>query len=153
MVFVERHKAKQFGVEIEFDFADGAMTVFCDDELGYVCRDEVRFVLVIIIDTVEEHDHIGVLLDGAGFAKVGENRTRVVTAGYGTGELSKGDNRDFQFASELFQAAGNFCNFLDAVSGITIGTLEKLEIVDDNHADVMVMGSTTGFVAEFENGH
>ena len=52
-------------MEVEFNFTNGAMTVFGDEKLGDIGGFEVIFVLTIIIWAVEEHDEIGVLLDGA----------------------------------------------------------------------------------------
>ena len=42
---------------------------------------------------------------------------------------------------------------MDAVAGVAVGTLEKLEIVDDDEAEIVFVGKTTGFVAKLENGH
>ena len=71
------------------------MAVFGDDELGDVGLFVAFLALIVVVGAVEEHDKVGVLLDGAGFTKVGEDRTRVVAAGDGAGELSQGDNGDF----------------------------------------------------------
>ena len=126
MFFIKRHETEKFGVEVELDFSDGAVAVFGDDEFGDISRDEVVFVLDIIIRAMEKHDHVGVLLDRARFAEVGEDGTRIITTGDGAGELSEGDDRDFQFAGELFQAAGDFRDFLDTVAGVAVGALEEL---------------------------
>ena len=95
MFFVERHEAEELGVEVEFDFANRAMAVFADDEFGDVCRHEIWFIHMVIVNAVEEHDKVGVLLDGARFTEVGKDRAWVVATGDGAGELSKGDDGDF----------------------------------------------------------
>ena len=153
MLFVEGHKAKKFGVKVEFDFADRSVAVFGEDELGDVGGDEVIVILFVIVGAMEEHDKVGVLLDGAGFAEVGEDWAGVVAAGDAARKLSKSNNWDFEFASKGFEAAGDFGDLLDAVAGVAIGTLEELEVVDDDHANIMVMGGAACFVAELEDGH
>ena len=95
MVFVEGHEAEKLGVEVEFDSADRAVAVFSDDELGDVGVFVAFFALIIVVGAVEEHNKVGVLLDGAGFAEIREDWARVVAAGDGTRELSEGDDRDF----------------------------------------------------------
>lgn len=153
MFFVEGHEAKKLGVEVELDFADWPVAVLGEDELGDVGGDEVIVVLFVVVGAVEEHDKVGVLLDGAGFAEVGEDWAGVVAAGDATRKLSKSNNWDFEFASKCFEATGDFGDLLDAVAGVAIGTLEELEVVDDDHANIVVMGGAASFVAEFENGH
>ena len=120
VLFVEGHETEKLGVEVKFDFADRTMTVFADDEFGDVSFFVIGFVHVIIIDAMEEHDHVSVLLDRAGVAEVGENRARVVATGDVTGKLGESDDGDFQFASELFKTTGDFGDFLDAVASFTV---------------------------------
>ena len=94
VVFVKRHKTEKLGVEVEFDFANGAVTVLSDKELGDISWLIVVVVLFVIIWAVEEHDEVGVLLDRAGLAEVGENGAGIVTAGDRTRELGEGNDGD-----------------------------------------------------------
>lgn len=58
-------------MEVELDFAYCAMAMFCDEKFGDVGFFVVVVVLAIIIRAVQKHHKVGVLLDGARFAKVG----------------------------------------------------------------------------------
>ena len=151
--FVEGHETEEFGVEIEFDFSDAAVTVFLDEEFGDMSFLVAFFVLVVVVGAVEHHDEVGVLLDGAGFTEVREDWAGVVAAGDGTRELSEGDDRNFKFAREGFQTAGDFGYFLDAVASVAFGTLEELEVVDNNETDVFFIGGATGAISELQNRH
>ena len=82
-------------MEIELDFADWPMAMFGDDEFGDVGGDEIGFVLIVVVDTVEKHNHVGVLLDGARLTKVGEDGAGVVAPCYRARELGESNNRDF----------------------------------------------------------
>ncbi len=150
--FIERHKTQKFGVEVEFDFADWPMAVLGEDKFGDVSR-FVTFLVVVVVNAMEHHDKVSILLDGTGFTKVGELWAGIIAAGKTTGELSKGNDWDTHFAGESFEATRNFGNFLHAVTGIAVGTLQKLQIVNDDHADIFVMGGAADFVSEFEDGH
>ena len=151
--FVQRHKAKKFWVKVEFDFSDCAMAVFCDNKFGYICWDEIIVVLFVVIWTVEEHDKVGVLLDRTRFTKVGKDWTRIVAAGNATRELGEGDNWDFELTGENLEATRNFGDLLDTVTSVTFGPLDKLEVVNDNDTDIVVMHGAASFVAKFDNGH
>src|ERR1700681_4871624 len=50
--------------------ADGTIALLADDEFGAAF--EVGIVLLVDLLAEDEHDDVGVLLDGAGLAKVGE---------------------------------------------------------------------------------
>ena len=81
-------------MEVEFNFSDRPMTVLGHEkfsDIGWF----VAIFLMVIIGTVKEHNKVGILLDGAGFTKVREDWTGVVTAGHTTRKLSKGDDRNF----------------------------------------------------------
>src|SRR5690606_20675278 len=53
--------------ELQLHGAGRAVTLLADDDLGQAL---VRRVLVVVLVAVDEHDDVGVLLDGAGFAQV-----------------------------------------------------------------------------------
>ena len=54
----------------EGDGADGAVSLFCDDDFRLV---RMFCIFVVVIIAVQEHDHVCVLLDGAGFTEVGKH--------------------------------------------------------------------------------
>ena len=69
-------------LEGQLDEAGGAVALFGDDEFGDAF--EVGIVLLIDLFAEDEGHDIGVLLDGAGFAQVGELRTMVASAAFGS---------------------------------------------------------------------
>jgi hypothetical protein len=65
MEAVEVSEAALFGMEVEFDVADGAVTVFFNKNIG----DVVAVGLLVVVGlAVNEHHNVGVLLDGTGVA-------------------------------------------------------------------------------------
>ena len=102
MCAVKRHKAEKFRMEVEFDFSNWPMAVLCDDKFGNVGWFKIGFVLVIVVNAMEKGDKVGVLLDGAGLAKVGENWARIFATRDGTGKLGESDDWDFELACESF---------------------------------------------------
>ena len=67
MLIIERHKANALFIEEELNFTCCATAVFCENEVG----DVLAFRLwIVVIFAVDEHDDIGILLDGAGFAEI-----------------------------------------------------------------------------------
>ncbi len=42
---------------------------------------------------------------------------------------------------------------MDTVAGVAVGPLKELEVVDDNHANIVVVGGAASLVAELEDGH
>ena len=117
---IEGHETEEFWVEVELDDAYRAMTVFADDELGDMSFFVAFFTLIVIIWAMEEHDKVGVLLNRTGIAEVRQGRAWVIASSYGTVKLREGDNGDFEFAGELFEAARNFADFKDAVAGVAV---------------------------------
>src|SRR5215218_8323060 len=83
------------------------LLVFCQ-LLGLVGRRHVGLdrLEVIILAIDEEHD-VGVLLDRAGFTKIGELRPFVLALLDRTAELRKADYRHVEFLGELLQAAAD----------------------------------------------
>ena len=69
MLLVERHKADMLLIKEEVDFAGSATTMLSNDEVGNILAFGVG---VVVIFAIEEGYDIGVLLDGARFAKIGQ---------------------------------------------------------------------------------
>ena len=65
MSAVKGHKTEKLGVEVELNFADSAMAMFGDKELGDMGFFVIVIILFVIIWTVKEHDKVSILLDGA----------------------------------------------------------------------------------------
>jgi len=65
---------------------------------------------------MDEGDHVGVLLNGAGLAQVAEHGTVVVLAlNSGARELGECYHRNIQFLGQGFEAAGDGRDFLGAI--------------------------------------
>src|SRR5262245_61647876 len=91
------------GIVVEEDEPDGpdrAVAVLGEVQLGPA---RVLGVGVVVIVAVEEADQIRVLLDGAGFAKVREDRALVRALLRSARELRDADHRDAQLAGEDLQ--------------------------------------------------
>src|SRR5712672_6673 len=95
----------QAAAEYEADGVGGAIALLGDAEFGFFALfgsgagfEEMR--------AVDEHDDVGVLLDGAGFAEVGELRAALVAL-WGAGELAEDEDGNLQLFGEAFEGAGD----------------------------------------------
>src|SRR5260370_29317737 len=61
----------------------------------------------IVFLAEDEHDHVGVLLDRAGFAQVGELRALVVAVLDGTPQLPQRQHGNVELLGERLQSAGD----------------------------------------------
>ena len=113
-------------MEVELDLAHGTMAVLSDNKFGNVGVFVIVIMNFVIVWTVKEDDKVGVLLDGTRITKVGQDWAWIVAAGDVTGKLCQGDDWNFELASENFKTTRNFGDFLNAVSGITVGALNEL---------------------------
>ena len=64
--------------------SDRAVSLLCDINL---CNSLHVAVLVIIVITIDEHYHIGILLNGTGLTQIRKHRTMLRPLFYGTAEL------------------------------------------------------------------
>ena len=102
------------------------------------------------VRAVDEHDDVGVLLDGAGFAEVGELRAAILALG-SAGELAENEDGDFQLLGEAFQAAGNAGDFFIAVAEAAARG-DELEIIDDEEGEAaFFFFEAASFRANFED--
>ena len=97
--------------EGERDVASGAVTLFCDDEFGFALLFFfVFFGFRIVSGASKKAYKIGILLDGAGFTKVGDSGTtgscaRFTSSGFRVPvELSEYDDGDVELLSDTFYA-------------------------------------------------
>ena len=68
---IERHKAESLWVEVQFNLTNGTITVFSNDEVGYIFT---FCVWIVICLAVNKHNNVGILLDRAGLTQVGQLR-------------------------------------------------------------------------------
>src|SRR6202011_1661126 len=99
---------------------------------------------------VDEHNDVGVLLEGAGFAEVGELGAALVTFG-GAGELAEDENGNLQLLGEAFEGAGDAGDFFLAIAEAAAGG-DELEIVDDEKRKTFVALEAASLGADFEDG-
>ena len=151
-----------FGDPANFDGSRGAVALLGDDDFGFAFRIGVGVAVafaVVVAFAVDEGDDVGVLLDGAGLAEVGEERLLFSAALLGGArELRERENGDVEFFGEGFEAAGDGGNFLGAVfvaaSLRTHGTGgHELEVVDDDEVEAALgLAESAGFGAHFSEG-
>lgn len=70
MPLVEAHEAQPLGVEVELNLAHWAVAVLGDVEIGDVL--ELRIIWLVVARPIDEGDDIGVLLNRARLAQVGQ---------------------------------------------------------------------------------
>ena len=113
------------------------MAVLGHDALGDVL---LRCILIIVVLAVEEHDLVRVLLDGAGFAQIGQQRALVLAALVRTGQLRQAKHGHVQLLGHDLQRAGDVRNDLLAVFTAVAAAARadhELEIVDDDKAEII----------------
>src|SRR6516164_6610925 len=66
----------------QFDHADGAVALLGNDDFGEAF--EVRIVFLVDLFAEDEGDDVGVLLDRARLAQIGELRSMVSTTAFGS---------------------------------------------------------------------
>ena len=69
---------------------------------------KVGLAHAVVVFAVQEHDHVGVLLDRARFAQVAHARAVPVAAFAGAVELREADDRHVQLARDRLDAAARF---------------------------------------------
>lgn len=146
-------EAHEFLDEGERDVAGGSVSVFGDDEFGEAF---VFFPFLIVVGVVflavEEADHVGVLLDGAGFPEVGHAGGAAALFGAPV-ELGEDDDGDLEFLGDGFEACGDFGDFPFAGAfGLFGFGAHQLEVVDGDELDVFVALFATGFGADVTDG-
>jgi len=72
----------------------------CDDDFGFAF--EVWIILFVDFLTENEGDQVSVLLNGAGFAEVGELGRWSPPGFWGAAQLGKGDDGDAEFLGDGF---------------------------------------------------
>ncbi len=148
-------EAGELAGELHLDSIDRAVALLGDDNFGDVAhlfqsffaallpleKFVVTFVLVlgrasalqIIFLAEDKHDHVGVLLDGARFTKVGQHGSFVLALLDGARKLRQRDHRNVQLLGQRLQSTGNFRDLLHtAIVARQAGAGYELQIVDDD---------------------
>ncbi len=108
---------------------------------------------------MDEGDNVGVLLDRAGLAQVGEDGLFVAAALFGgAGELRQGEDGDVELFGESLEATGDGGDFLGAVLIMPRGGARgsgghKLQIIDDHEVEAALgLAEAASFGAHFGEG-
>ena len=91
---------------------------------------------VIRIGTMQEHDDVGVLLDGTTFTKVGQSRAFVVAQFDTSIQLRQRDHRQAVFLGNPLETTSNLCDLLFSI-GFLVFRFDLLQIVDDDQTQVV----------------
>src|SRR3954453_19862033 len=111
-----RRQVGELGVallERELLDAGGAAAVLREEQLGDAGG--VGLFRVVVLVAVDEHHQVGVLLDRARLAQVGEDRPLVMALLDGARQLGQRDDRYLEVASEHLQGARDLRDLLDTV--------------------------------------
>ena len=82
------------------------------------------------VRAIDEHDHVSVLLDGAGFPQIGEAGRCVSRSGARVSWL-RNQHGEVQFLGETFEAAGDAGDFFLAIVE-TAAAGDQLQIIDND---------------------
>src|SRR5690554_1639771 len=110
----ERLEARALLPEEELDDAGRAVALLADDQL----RPALEPLLLrlhgrnVVLGTVQEHDQIGILLERAGLAQVGELRAVVGPLLGRAGELREREDGNRELLGERLQAAADLADLL-----------------------------------------
>ncbi len=88
---------------------------------------------------VDEHDDVGVLLDGPRFTQVGVDRALVGPLFQRAVELRQRHHRTVEFLRQALQRAGNLRNLVGTVVTAGARDLHQLQVVDHDHADLAML--------------
>src|SRR6056297_17679 len=138
-------EAQVLTFEVQHEITGCAVAVLADDDLGLAL---VRRIVVVDFITVNEQDHVGILLDGAGFTQVGHHRPLVGPLLQRAVELGKRDDRYLELLGKRLEAARDLSDLGGAVLLVS-GHLHQLEVVDHDHADVVLALHPAGPGAQF----
>ena len=134
---VDGREGGVLGQPLELHGAGLAVAVLGDDALGQVV---VLVAVVVVVVPVEEHDDVGVLLDGARLTQVGEHGPLVGAALRAAGELGQAHHRHVQLLGHDLQGAGDVGDDLLAVvaaAGGPAGGGHELEVVYDHQPQII----------------
>jgi hypothetical protein len=125
-------KTGQVLQEGQTDRACGAVTLFADDDFGHT---GIFGILVVVVVAVNEHDDVGILLDGAGLSQVTHHGAFVGALLNTSVQLRQRNHRTLQFFGQHFQAARNLTQLGRAVvAARPARAAHELQIVHHNQA-------------------
>ena len=90
-------KFRKFRQPLQLNGTSRTISLFSDDNLG---NPLTIGIFVVIFVSVNEHHHIGILLDSSGFSKVRKHRPLVISLFHRTTQLGKCNNRAVNFTGK-----------------------------------------------------
>ena len=93
---------------------------------------------MVIFGAVDEPHHVGVLLDRARFAKVGQLGLLVLALFHRTAKLRQRDHRQLQLLGHGLEATADLRNLVHAVVVGAARALQQLQVVDHDEADLVL---------------
>src|SRR5581483_10799490 len=154
-------------LEEQLDGAGRAVALLADDRLGdavdllHLLLPLLVFhgagarllVLQVVLLAEDEEHHVGVLLDRARLAQIGELRALVLAVLDLPRELRQRQNGNVKLLGERLQLVGDLGDFLDAVVGAAArGALEELDVVDDDEVEAALALQAAGAGGKLGDG-
>ena len=146
---LEVHEPREVVLPEQFHVTDRPITLLGDDDLG-LPADPLPILVVglVVLLAVDEHHHVGVLFDGAGFAKVIEPGPVVARHLRLPVELRQAEHRDVEFAGHPLQPPRDPRHLL--LTWIPrIVRLDQLEVVDHDHRQPLLPLEPAGHRGDF----
>ena len=127
-----------------------------DNNLRHTMQVATIIILIdmIILRTVYEKHHIGILLDGSWLTQVTQLRTltfQSLTTFHTTIELWQCQNRNVEFLSQTLQWTGDRRYFLLTGRETHAIGIHQLQIVNHDHLHTMLTHQPTCFRTQFKN--
>src|SRR5271157_1068331 len=116
------------------ELADGTIALLGNDDFSTAF--EIGIVLLVNLLAEDKQDHVGILLDGAGFAEVGELRAVVAAAAFGSAaELRQSEDGDLELFGEGLKSARDCRHFLSSILEALRTSGHELQVVDDEQVE------------------
>ena len=107
--------------------------------------------MIVVIIAIDEHDHVRILLDGAGLTQVGEHGPVIGPLLHGTGQLRECYHRHLQLSGDTLQRTGDFRDLLLTGFAAAAGPLHQLQVVDHHHVQSVFQFVLAAFAAQLRH--
>ena len=112
----------------------------------------VSVAMQIVFGAVYEAYNVGILFDGAGLSKVAQLGALAVRAVFNaTVKLRQRHYWDVKFLGQLLERTRNHTDFLLARAEFHAGGIHQLQVVDDNHLNLVFAHKATSLGAQFKD--
>src|ERR1700681_1754626 len=127
--------------ELELDHAGGAVAMLGHVKLG----NAGPLVGFVVLRPEKEHHDVRILLNASALAKVAQDRALVGTLLGSAAQLRDGDHRDAQLTGQSLERTRDRRDLLDTVVIPARSTMHQLQVVDEDHVDVVAHLGLPGF--------